>query len=288
MFISVNSSAQNSCEMFDRAESVWDTWKDVSNGQWGPSDHRTGGEGMGVFSRMGAVLSAKINALLDRSEDPAETLDYAYERQLEQLHKVKRGIVEVVTSKRRLEMQAAKLESNEAKLVDQAQRAIEAGREDLARIALQRKQLVVTQSDSLRQQIQALEHDQERLALTEQKLVAKVENFRTRKEVIKAQYSAAEAQTRISETVSGLSEEMADVSLLVERAEERTESLQARALAIDELVDTGVLEDSTGARSDFVDRELNKLSAESGVDDELELLKRQLEVKDKKQLEDRA
>jgi len=191
---------------------------------------------MGVFSRMGAVLSAKINALLDRSEDPAETLDYAYERQLEQLHKVKRGIVEVVTSKRRLEMQAAKLESNEAKLVDQAQRAVEAGREDLARIALQRKQLVVTQADGLRQQIQALEQDQERLALTEQKLVAKVENFRTRKEVIKAQYSAAEAQTRISETVSGLSEEMADVSLLVERAEERTESLQARALAIEPVV----------------------------------------------------
>lgn len=243
---------------------------------------------MGVFSRMGVVLSAKINALLDRSEDPAESLDYAYERQLEQLHKVKRGIVEVVTSKRRLEMQAAKLESNEAKLVDQAQRAVEAGREDLARIALQRKQLVVTQADGLRQQIQALEQDQERLALTEQKLVAKVENFRTRKEVIKAQYSAAEAQTRISETVSGLSEEMADVSLLVERAEERTESLQARALAIDELVDTGVLEDSTGSRSDFVDRELNKLSAESGVDEELAMLKRQLESKDKKQLEDRA
>ncbi len=243
---------------------------------------------MGVFSRMGAVLSAKINALLDRSEDPAETLDYAYERQLEQLHKVKRGIVEVVTSKRRLEMQAAKLESNEAKLSDQAQRAIQAGREDLARIALQRKQLVVTQADGLRQQIQALEHDQERLALTEQKLAAKVENFRTRKEVIKAQYSAAEAQTRISETVSGLSEEMADVSLLVERAEERTESLQARSLAIDELVDTGVLEDSTGASSDLVERELNKLSAEGGVDEELAMLKRQLEDKDKKQLEDRS
>ena len=243
---------------------------------------------MGVFSRMGAVLSAKINALLDRSEDPAETLDYAYERQLEQLHKVKRGIVEVVTSKRRLEMQAAKLESNEAKLTDQAQRAIQAGREDLARIALQRKQLVVTQADGLRQQIQALEHDQERLALTEQKLAAKVENFRTRKEVIKAQYSAAEAQTRISETVSGLSEEMADVSLLVERAEERTESLQARALAIDELVDTGVLEDSTGASSDLVERELNKLSAEGGVDEELAMLKRQLEDKDMKQLEDRS
>ena len=243
---------------------------------------------MGVLSRMGAVLGAKINALLDRSEDPAETLDYAYERQLEHLHKVKRGIVEVVTSKRRLEMQAAKLESNDAKLSNQAQRAVEAGRDDLARIALQRKQLIVTQVDSLRQQIQALEHDQERLALTEQKLVAKVENFRTRKEVIKAQYSAAEAQTRISETVSGLSEEMADVSLLVERAEERTESLQARALAIDELVDTGVLEDSTGSRSDFVDRELNKLSAESGVDDELAMLKRQLGDKEKKQLEDHA
>ncbi len=243
---------------------------------------------MGVFSRMGAVLSAKINSLLDRAEDPAETLDYAYEKQLEQLHKVKRGIVEVVTSKRRLEMQAAKLESEEARLTDQAQRAIEAGREDLARIALQRKQLAVTQSDGLRQQIQALEQDQERLALTEQKLAAKVENFRTRKEVIKAQYSAAEAQTRISESVSGLSEEMADVSLLVERAEERTESLQARALAIDELVDSGMLEDATGSRSDLVDRELNKLSAEGGVEEELALLKRQVEGKEKKQLEDRA
>lgn len=243
---------------------------------------------MGVFSRMGAVLSAKINSLLDRAEDPAETLDYAYEKQLEQLHKVKRGIVEVVTSKRRLEMQAAKLDSEEARLTDQAQRAIEAGREDLARIALQRKQLAVTQSDGLRQQIQALEQDQERLALTEQKLAAKVENFRTRKEVIKAQYSAAEAQTRISESVSGLSEEMADVSLLVERAEERTESLQARALAIDELVDSGMLEDTTGSRSDLVDRELNKLSTEGGVEEELALLKRQVAGKDKKQLEDHA
>ena len=243
---------------------------------------------MGVFSRMGAVLSAKINALLDRTEDPAETLDYAYERQLEQLHKVKRGIVEVVTSKRRLEMQAAKLESEEGKLNNQAQRAIEAGREDLARIALQRKQLAVTQADGLREQIQALEQDQERLALTEQKLAAKVESFRTRKEVIKAQYSAAEAQSRISESVSGLSEEMADVSLLVERAEQRTESLQARSLAIDELVETGMLEDATGSRSDYVDRELNKLTAEGGVEEELAMLKRQIAGKDKKQLEDRA
>jgi len=239
---------------------------------------------------MGAMIQAKISALLDRSADPSESLDYAYQKQLEALHKVKRGVVEVVTSKRRLEMQAAKLEESVHRLDDQARRALAAGREDLARLALERKQVALAQAEGLRAQISALEQEQEKLTLAEQKLTAKVESFRTRKEVIKAQYSAAEAQNRINETITGLSEEMADVSLMVERAEEKTQTLRARASAIDELMESGVLEEVGGPRGDLIDRELGKLSAQQNVEAELADLKRQfqLEKKDPKQLEGRS
>lgn len=230
---------------------------------------------MGLISRMSTVLKAKMSQLLDRAEDPRETLDYSYERQLQMLHDVKRGVVEVVTSRRRVELQAARLRDNAAKLDGQARQALAAGREDLARLALERKQVALQQLTGLESQIADLEKEQEKLTATEQRLSAKVEAFRTQKEVIKAQYSAAEAQVKIGESLSGLSEEMADVGMAVERAQDKTERLRARAGAIDELVAGGTLEDIT-QRGDSIDRELAKLSASHSVEAELSEMKRQL------------
>lgn len=230
---------------------------------------------MGVISRISALIRAKMSRLLDRAEDPRETLDYSYERQLEMLQNVKRGIVEVVTSKKRLELQAARLQENVDRLDAQARQAVAASREDLARLALQRKQLAMTQLQGLNTQIADLETEQQKLTTAEQRLTVKIETFRTRKEVIKAQYAAAEAQVRISESVTGLSEEMADVGLAVERAEEKTERLKARAGAIDELVAAGTIDDITG-RGDLLDRELAQISEGQGVEAELAQLKAQL------------
>ena len=227
---------------------------------------------MGLLNRMGTVVKAKMNKLVNKMEDPRETLDYSYQKQLELLQNVKRGVAEVTTSKKRLELQKAKLNLNIDKLTGQARDAVKAGREDLARIALERKNGLMSQVQSLDQQIDDLNQEQEKLQATERRLSAKVESFRTKKETIKAQYSAAEAQVKITESVTGISEEMADVGMAVQRAEEKTEDMKARSAALDELLEAGTLEDFTGGEDD-IEKELAKISATSNIESELESLK---------------
>ena len=236
---------------------------------------------MGVLSRMSTIVKAKMTRLLDKAEDPRETLDYSYEKQRDLLRNVKKGVVEVVTSKRRLELQASRVQENIAKLDGQARQALEVGREDLARQALQRKQTALMELEGLDEQIGGLEQEQEKLTQAEARLQAKVEAFRTRKEIIKAQYTAAEAQVRIGSALSGVSEEMADVGMAIERAQDKTDKMQAKASAIDELASAGVLEDFSG-REDAIGRELAKLSSAQNVESELVALRGQ--VSEKKEL----
>ena len=230
---------------------------------------------MGLMGRFTTIVKAKANKALDRAEDPRETLDYSYEKQLEMLQKVRRGVADVATSKKRLELQAAKLEQSVEKLDGQARQALQQNREDLARVALERKKGVQLQLQSIDQQREQLQTEQDKLVVAEQRLTAKVEAFRTRKETIKAQYTAAEAQTKIGEAFTGVSEEMADVGMAIERAENKTETMRARAGAIDELIESGALTDLTDNR-DSIDRELEQLTAASGVDAELEQMKAEL------------
>lgn len=231
---------------------------------------------MGIMSRFSMIFRSKASRLLDKAEDPRETLDYSYEKQIEMLQKVRRGVADVATSKKRIELQSAKLEQSVQKLDGQARQALGAGREDLARTALERKKGVQIQLQGLDEQKAQLQSEQERLQNAEQRLTAKVEAFRTRKETIKAQYTAAEAQSRIGEALSGVSEDMADVGMAVDRAENKTEQMRARAGAIDELIETGALEDMSGTGGDPLDRELQALSVSSGVDDELASLKAEI------------
>ncbi len=227
---------------------------------------------MGLLNRMGTVVKAKMSKLINAAEDPRETLDYSYEKQLELLQNVKRGVADVTTSKKRLQLQRAKLLQNGETLDRQAREAVRADREDLARLALERKNAIDSQIAGLDQEIAGLEAEQQKLVDAERRLSTKVEVFRTRKETIKAQYSAAEAQVKISESVSGISEEMADVGLSIERAENKTEEMKARSAALDELIEQGTLQDFTG-RQDDIDRELAKISSKSGVESQLSKLK---------------
>ena len=227
----------------------------------------------GLMSRASLVIKSKLNKLLNRAENPTETLDYSYEQQLRLLQDVKRGVADVVTSKKRLQMQTAQLEQSVVKLETQARDALGAGREDLARQALERKALVQQQLQSLDQQVVGLEQQQEKLVSSEKQLQAKIEAFRSQKEVIKAQYSAAEAQVRIGEAATGIGEQMADTGLAIQRAKEKTEAMQARAGAIEELVESGTLDDFTAGDQTALDRELAQLQASSQVDQELARLK---------------
>jgi phage shock protein A len=218
---------------------------------------------MGILDRLTTMIKAKISSFLDRHEDPRETLDYSYEKQLELLTNVKRGVADVVTAKKRLELQKAKLESNIEDLNNQAREAVSLGRDDLARVALERKKDSMAQIESLTAQIADLENEQ----------------------TIKAQYSAAEAQVKITESVTGISEEMADVGMSVQRAEEKTESMKARSQALDELIDAGTLQDLTGDQTK-VEEELSKIKSSEEVDQELKILKQQVPVKKKAKTEE--
>src|SRR4051795_377630 len=232
----------------------------------------------GMAGRMSTVIKSKISKLLDKAEDPGETLDYSYQKQLESLQGVKKGIADVVTAKKRLGMQASKLEQSVVKLDTQARQALAAGNEELARTALERKQIAQTELQSLDQQVAELESQQERLTESEKRLRVKIEAFRTKKEVIKAQYSAAEAQVRISEAATGVGEEMADVGLAMQRAIDKTENMKARADAVSELEAAGTFEDLTalGDGGDDIDRQLKELTSQSVVDDELAKMKAEL------------
>lgn len=229
---------------------------------------------MGFLERMSTVVQAKMNKIMDRMEDPREVLDVSYEKQLQLLQNVKRGVAEVTTSKKRIELQKAKLQMSVDKLDSQAKEAIQVGREDLARKALESKALLIAQSNSLDQQIVDLNDQQQKLMAAENRLATKVEAFRTKKETIKAQYSAADAQVKITESVTGISEEMADVGMAVQRAEEKTENMKARSAALDELLESGTLTDLSGG--DQIENELAKVKAKSTVEDELAKMKAEM------------
>ena len=228
---------------------------------------------MGVMKRVTMVFRAKANKALDRMEDPRETLDYSYQTQLELLQKVRRGVADVATSRKRVELQINTLQQNASKLDRQARDSLAAGREDLAREALTRKAGVQSQLDDLQTQYASLQGEEEKLTQASQRLQAKVDAFRTRKETIKATYTAAEAQSRIGEAVSGISEEMGDVGMAVQRAQDKTAQMQARAGAIDELMASGALEDMTGTPRDDIQAELDSMRGGQNIDLELERLR---------------
>ena len=230
---------------------------------------------MSVMKRMSMIFRAKANKALDRAEDPRETLDYSYQRQLEMLQKVRRGVADVATSRKRLELQINQLEQQQNKLTEQGKKALQVGREDLAREALTRRSGLESQLNDLRGQYQQLQAEEEKLTLASQRLQAKVDSFRTRKETIKATYTAAEAQTKINEAFSGISEEMGDVGLAIQRAEDKTAQLQARAGAIDELLASGALEDFTGRRDD-IQAELDRMGANADIELELQRMRAEL------------
>jgi phage shock protein A len=230
---------------------------------------------MGLTKRLSTILKAKASKALDKAEDPRETLDYSYQRMLEQLTQVRRGVADVATSRKRLELQASQLTQSGAKLEEQARQAIAQNREDLAREALSRRASIVQQLQDLKTQHDQLDAQESQLTQASQRLQSRVESFRTRKETIKATYTAAQATTKVNEAVSGISEEMGDVGMAIQRAEDKTAQMQARAGALDELMASGALDDLS-APGDHIQAELDRGLLTVGVDAELERMKAEL------------
>jgi phage shock protein A len=239
---------------------------------------------MGLMNRISTVISQKVNTLLDTFENPQEALDYSYVKQQEMLNKLRRSLAEIMTSRKRLEMQKTRLMENIRLLDEQARRSLEAGREDLARLALERKNANLIQMQGLDKQISEMKDEEEKMKEAEKRMSIKVEEFKGRKEIIKARYSAAEAQVKIKESVTGISEEMTDVGMAMNRAEEKTDRMRAKSQALDEMINSGVLTDYT-SNKDEIEQELEKITVQSSVDQELAKLKSEKERKKRQLLE---
>ncbi len=236
---------------------------------------------MGIFSRFMNFIRMRANAALDKAEDPGQVMDYSYSKQLEQLQQLRRSIADVVTNEKRLEMQQKDVEAKVNKLGEQARQALMANREDLARLALQRKEELVSQLNSYEQQISQLKAQEEKLITMERNVSARVETFRTQKEMVKAQYGAAQAQVKINEAITGISEEMTEMNLAMQRAQDKVLNMQARANATEALIEQGTLGEPglLGASSgDTLDRELRQISTEQHVEAQLQAIKQQLQL----------
>lgn len=190
---------------------------------------------MGIARRIAEVYEAKVNALLNRVEDPREMVDYSYSQQQELLANVRRGMVEVTAGARRAARQADDVGQHAARLRAQAEQAMAAGDEELARQALARRQTLLARQSDLRQQQAALEADQQRLRAAAERLRAKTDQFAVRKEAIKSDYTTA----RLTAEVTGMSEEMGDAGLAAQRASDSTAQAHARADALDEILTPG-------------------------------------------------
>ncbi|MCY0905553.1 PspA/IM30 family protein [Arthrobacter sp. H14-L1] len=228
---------------------------------------------MKLTERIMMIFRSKANAAVDRYEDPQRSLDYAYRNQLEALHQVRRGIADVATSRHRLEIQANELHSAMGRLQQQAQQAVDLEQDELAHVALSRRADLSAQLDGIKQARDGLYAQETALTAGFGQLQIRVEGFRIRAQTIRATYSAAEAQTRIGESLGGLNKEMAEVSLTMARAEEHAAQMQARSAALEEMNRSGTLEDPTKPFNDPVARELDRVSAEHQVDAELSLMK---------------
>jgi phage shock protein A len=230
---------------------------------------------MGLFQRAHDIVAAKTNKALDAAENPNEMLDYSYEQMLDHITQVRRALVDITASKKQLELQQQQLQQSVDHLGDQAKAALAANREDLAREALSRKAAAQQEIDGMGPQQQQLAEEEQKMEQTLSALQDRVNKFRSQKEVMKAEYTAASAESSVNEEVTGISRSFSDSGAALQRAQDKIANMQARAQATDELLQSGVLED-VGGDTDDIQHELDEAGANAEVDKELAALKAQL------------
>jgi len=231
--------------------------------------------GMTLFQRAHDIVQAKANKALDSAEKPDEMLDLSYEQMLDQITQVRRGLVTIAASRKQIELQEQQLQHSVNHLQDQAKAALGQGREDLAREALSRKAAAQEQINAMEPQHEQLTQEEQKLEQTLAALQTRVNNFRTQKEVLKAQYTAAQAETSVGESAAGISKTFGDSGAELQRTQDKIAQMQARAGAVDELLASGVLED-VGGDTDDIQKELDEDGSAAGVDKELAALKAEI------------
>ena len=232
-----------------------------------------------IIARFKAIFQARANAAADSIEDPKASLDYSLRKLEDARRDLSQGLIEVSAAKRRLQAQRSQMDAAAEKYQHQAQAAMEADRDDLARLALERKQESEARTAELDTNIAVLERQEAALKENQVKLDARIKQFRYKKEELKAIHDSAKAQLKVQESLSGISRDLADVGNTIQRTEARILEMQSRADAIDDLVAEGVLQDVLEPETDDIERELARIGRNQAVEDELALLKASKQLK---------
>jgi phage shock protein A len=230
---------------------------------------------MNLTTRMRNLFRVKANRALDRMDDPRESLDDSYERQVDMLAQLRRGLAEVATARKRIELQGEEVGARYERLGDQAQQAMDQGREDLARIALERRSGLEQEVVALRGEFETLRQQEDRLVENERRMTARVAAFRTQKETLKASYTASAAQVKANESVAGISADFNGVGRAVDQAKDKVRQMQARAAATDELIARGVVQDQTASPDEDLDHQLAAGRSSSDIDRQLRTMREQ-------------
>ncbi len=228
--------------------------------------------------RLLSQLKRGLNGLLKPAEDPRQAFAYTYQRQRQLLEQVRNALIGLAVSKNHLEAKAAAVKDKLPQLERQARQALLEGREDLARLSLRWHQIAAIELQTLEQQVRDVQQEQDRLALTEQRLATQIEAFFARQEVITARYSAAEAQVRINEVLGGVSQELSDLGRALQETEQKAETMQARASAIDRLIEQGVLEVPGLSPIDMAVGTIGQFDLAQAVEERLETLKQEMRI----------
>lgn len=229
-----------------------------------------------ILRRISLILKSWLHSLMASAEDPRQEFASAYRRQQELLSKVRQAQANVATSRSQLSSRIADSQRSLTELRGRARQALVDGQENLARFAIQMRLGTQTEMQDLERQHGDLAQEEQVLEMIEHRLRSQMQAFAARQEVLQARYSTAEAQVRVQEAMGGVSEELAGLGDALEKAEERTERMQARASAIDHLVDLGVLNMPSGSMDDAAALTPAGPATDSLIEEQLDDLKQQI------------
>jgi phage shock protein A len=177
-----------------------------------------------------------MQAFLAPAPDPRRMERTAASLQPQLLGGVREALERIAESRDQLASRILQLRERLEGLEAEARDAVAEGSGDLARHVLARKQIVASELELLERHLRATNDEVQRLALVEQQIAARIELLTTRERLLEARQDAATIQVRVGEALAGLSDEGDDVGWVHALAERRTEELEARAAALDELL----------------------------------------------------
>jgi phage shock protein A len=218
-----------------------------------------------LLRRSAGLLRGGVDALLAPATDPRVAFASAQQRQRELLALARRALAELAGARGQLEARMSAIQTHLPRLEHEALRALQAGREDLARLALRRRRLAASELQAIERQIAEIQQKEQLLALHEEQLAAQVEALETRLHYVSASYNAAEVQVRMSEAFGAVSEGVSDLGLALQQVEQQAAQLQGHADALEALIG-----------GELLDWQGQPIGAEAQIDAEIAALKQRL------------